>query len=171
MKLSKMIALSSLVSAFCAVLLYLGALFPTLSLSCIFLASLTIMLPLAKKSYKGAILAVVASSILSFLLAAFSFETSLPFILFFGFHPIINRFQKDKKLNKFLLFAIKDIWCVGALFACYFLTEMFVTENEFFHKYMPYILSIGGTLFFIVYDYMMFYFQRAIDRVAERLKL
>ena len=171
MKLSKMVALSSLVSAFCAVLLYLGALFPTLSLSCIFLASVTIMLPLTKKGYKGAILAVIASSLLSFLLAAFSFETSLPFFLFFGFHPIINSLQKEKKLNNIVMFLIKDVWCVGALFACYYLTEMFMTENEFFHKYMPYILSIGGTLFFIVYDYMMFYFQNAVNRVAQRIKL
>lgn len=171
MKLSKVIAISALVTAICSVLLVAGAYFPTLSYSAIFLASVFIMLPLSKNTYKGAILSVIASSLLAFLLATFSFETSLPFILFFGFHPIINKWFKDKNFNKFLGYLIKDLWFVVAILICYFVTDMFITENEFFKKYMIYILIFGGSIFFIVYDYMLNYFQRAIDVLVKRLKI
>ncbi len=171
MKLSKVIALSSLCTAFCAVLLIVGAFFPTLSYSCMFLASVVILLPLSKGTYKGAILTVIASALLSFVIASFSFETSLPYILFFGFHPIVNKFFKEKKVNRFLGYFIKDVWFVGAMLICYFVTDMFITDNEFFKKYMIYIIIFGGSLIFIAYDYMFFYFQRAVDIISKRLKI
>lgn len=171
MKLSKVIALSSLCTAMASVLLSVGAYFPTLSYSCIFLASVVILLPLAKDTYKGAILTVIASAILSLLIASFSFETALPFILFFGFHPIVNKFFKQKRINKLLAFLIKDVWFVGTMLICYLLTDMFLTDNETLKKYMIYIIIFGGSLIFIVYDYMMFYFQRAMLVIAKRLKI
>lgn len=171
MKLSKVIALSSLCTAFAAVLLTVGAYFPTLSYSCIFLASVVILLPLAKNTYKGAVLTVIASTLLSFLIASFSFETALPFVLFFGFHPIVSKVFKEKNLNKFLAYLIKDVWFVAAMLACYLLTDMFITDNEIFQKYMIYIIIFGGSILFIVYDYMMSYFQRAMDVISKRLKI
>lgn len=171
MKLSKVIALSSLCTAFAAVLLTVGAYFPTLSYSCIFLASVVILLPLAKNTYKGAVLTVIASTLLSFLIASFSFETALPFLLFFGFHPIVNKVFKEKNLNKFLVYVIKDAWFVAAMLLCYWLTDMFITDNEIFQKYMIYIIIFGGSILFIVYDYMMSYFQKAMDVISKRLKI
>lgn len=171
MKLSKVIALSALCTAGASVLLAAGAYFPTLSYSCIFLASVIILLPLAKNTYKGAILTVIASTILSLLIASFSFETALPFVLFFGFHPIVNKFFKEKKLNKFLAYVIKDVWFVGAMLICYLVTDMFITDNETLKRYMVYIIIFGGSVLFIVYDYMMFYFQRAMDVISKRLKI
>lgn len=171
MKLSKVIALSSLCTAFAAVLLTVGAYFSTLSYSCIFLASVVILLPLAKNTYKGAVLTVIASTLLSFLIASFSFETALPFLLFFGFHPIVNKVFKEKNLNKFLAYVIKDVWFVAAMLLCYRLTDMFITDNEIFQKYMIYIIIFGGSVLFIVYDYMMSYFQKAMDVISKRLKI
>ncbi len=171
MKLSKVIALSSLCTAFVSVLLTVGAYFPSLSYSCIFLASVVILLPLSKNTYKGAVLTVIASTLLSFLVASFSFETALPFVLFFGFHPIVNKVFKEKKLNKFLAYFIKDVWFVGAMLLCYLLTDMFITDNEVFEKYMVYIIIFGGSFLFIVYDYMMSYFQKAMDVISKRLKI
>ncbi len=171
MKLSKVIALSSLCTAFSATLLVVGAFFPTFSYSCIFLASVIILLPLAKGTYKGAALTVIASALLSFVIASFSFETSLPYVLFFGFHPIVNSFFKQKKLNRFLAYLIKDIWFVASMLICYFVTDLFITDNEFLKKYMIYIIIFGGSLLFIAYDYMFFYFQRAVDVLSKRLKI
>lgn len=171
MKLSKVVALSAMCTAICSVTLVIGAYFPMLSYSCIFLASVVITLPLAKDTFKGAILTVIASTILSFLLAAMSFETALPFLLFFGFHPILNKFFKKKNFNKILAFIIKDVWFVLTLLICYFITDLFITDNEFFKKYMIYILVFGGAAVFFVYDYMFLYFQRAMDKICTRLKI
>lgn len=171
MKLSKVIALSALTTSLCTILLVLGSLVLTLSYSAIFLASVIILLPLAKNTYKGAVLSVIASGLLSFCIASFSFETSLPFVLFFGFHPIVSKFFRDKKFNKVLAFIIKDVWFLLAMLACYYLTEMFITDNEVLQKYMLYIILIGGNLFFAVYDYMLYYFQRAVDKISVRLKI
>ncbi len=170
MKLSKVVALSSLLTAICSVLLVLGALVPTLSYSCIFLASIVILVPLSKDTYKGAILTVIASGLLSFLIASFSFETALPFLLFFGFHPIVSKFFKSKNLNKFLAILIKDVWFVGAMLVCYFLTDLFITDNEIYQKYMIYIVTIGGAVLFIAYDFLFDYFQRAVTLIMARLK-
>lgn len=171
MKLSKIVALSAMCTTMSATLLVLGAYFPTLSYSMIFLASVVILLPLAKNTYKGALLTVIASALLSFFIAAFSFETSLPYILFFGFHPIVSKFFKEKGLNKFLAFVIKDLWFVGAMLVCYFVTDLFVTDDEFFQKYMIYFVTFGGAVLFIVYDRMFDYFQRAVDVLSKRLKI
>ncbi len=171
MKLSKVVALSSLCTAIASVLLVVGAYFPTLSYSCIFLASVVVLLPLSKDTYKGAVFTVIASALLSFLLAGISFETALPYLIFFGFHPIVNKVLKEKKVNRFLAYLIKGVWFVGAMLICYLLTDMFVTDNEVFKKYMIYIIIIGGSVLFIVYDYMMFYFQRAMDVISKRLKI
>lgn len=129
------------------------------------------MLPLAKDTYKGAVFTVIASSLLSFLLAGISFETALPYILFFGFHPIVNKVFQEKSVNKFLAYFIKDVWFVGAMLICYLVTDMFITDNEIFEKYMIYIIIFGGSILFIVYDYMIAYFQRAINVISKRLKI
>lgn len=171
MKISKVIALSSLCTAISATLLCIGAYFLTFSYSCIFLASVVILLPLAKNTYKGAVLTVVASALLSFLIASFSFETALPYLLFFGFHPIVSKFFEEKKLNKVLAFLIKDVWFVGAMLCCYFLTSMFLVENETLKKYMIYIVTIGGSIFFIAYDIMFKFFQKQMNVIAKRLKI
>lgn len=172
MKRSKAIALSAVTAAFIVIFLCVGALFPSLSLSSIFLSALAVMLPLSKGTKKGALLAVIAGGLLTFLVfTKAALETALPFLLFFGFHPIVNTWGRERGFNKILLFAIKDVWFVATLVACYFLTQMFVTEHEFFTKYMLYIIIFGGAVVFFIYDYMMEYFQKAMDRLIKKLKI
>ncbi len=171
MKNSKVIALAALTAAICSVCLVVGAYFPTFSLSAIFISSVMIMMPLAKDSYKAAILAVVASSLLAFLLASLSFETALPFLLFFGFHPIFNAWQKKKAFSQVWGFIIKLVWFELVMVLCYFVTEMFVTDNEWVKQNMLLLILIGGAILFIVYDQMMLYFQRAMVNVLKKLNL
>lgn len=171
MKLSKVIALSALCTAMSATLLCIGAYFLSLSYSCIFLASVVVLLPLAKETYKGAILTVIASALLSFLIASFSFETDLPYLLFFGFHPIVSKYLEEKKLNRFLAYLIKNLWFVGSMLCCYFLTSMFIVENETLKKYMIYIIIIGGSIFFVIYDVLFKFFQKQMNVISKRLKI
>lgn len=54
-------------------------------------AVLAIMLPLSKQFFKGAFLAYAATCILTIVLgAAAKFWDLVPFIIFFGLHPIAN---------------------------------------------------------------------------------
>ena len=84
MKDSKVIALSGLSSAFALIFIIIGGYFPTFDISCLFMASLMIMIPLAKDTLKGAILCYISVFLLSFIFTFGHFEISndvIPLIL------------------------------------------------------------------------------------------
>lgn len=167
---SKGIALSAVSTALAVVLLIFGAYFETFDLSCLFLASLCMMLPLYKKYYPGAFLSYVATSLLALLLTAGRFQVVIPFAMFFGLHAIANELQLKFNVNKIVAFIVKEIWFLGTLAVMYFFTKMFVSDNEVFEKYMPYIIFIGGALFFPLYDILIFRFKKMLDVLLKRLK-
>lgn len=168
---SKAIALSALSAALAVILLVAGAYFETLDLSCLFLASLCMMLPLYKGYYLGSFLSYAASSLLALLLTAGRFQIIIPFVTFFGLHALVNELQIKFKINKVLALVIKEVWFLGALLIAYFLTQLFVFDNELLKKYGLYILLGGGALFFPIYDYIIFKFKRSLDILLKRLKL
>ena len=163
MKPSRVVAYSAVTTALATVFLIIGEIFPTLSLSAAFMASLVIMIPLAKKTYLGAVLAYIASALLALLLAGFRFQAVLPFAVFGGLHPIVNCFVEDKK--------IKDFWFVGACLLTFFVTDLTVGGNEFVEKHIVPIIIIGGAVFFVAYDYIFMFFQKKTNEIIERLKL
>lgn len=167
---SKGIALSAVSTALAVVLLIFGAYFETFDLSCLFLASLCMMLPLYKKYYLGAFLSYVATSLLALILTAGRFQVVIPFAMFFGLHAIANELQLKFNVNKIVAFIVKEIWFLGTLAVMYFFTKMFVSDNEVFEKYMPYIIIIGGALFFPLYDILIFRFKKMLDVLLKRLK-
>lgn len=171
MKYSKVIALSAVATAFCAIFLVFGAYVEVFDLSCLFMASLAIMIPLAKGYKLGAFLTYLASVLLGFILTGARFQILIPFAMFFGLHPIANYIQKQYKINTVLAIAIKTVWFVGTLFVTYYFTKMFVVEHEIIEKYINWIIVIGGGLFFLVYDFFMAAFQRSFDKLVDRLKL
>ncbi|HBK02759.1 MAG TPA: hypothetical protein DDY77_07010 [Clostridiales bacterium] len=171
MKPSRVVAYSAVTTALATVFLIIGEFFPVLSLSAAFMASLTIMIPLAKRTYLGAILSYLASAILALLLTGFKFEAVLPFAAFCGLHPIVNRFVEDKKINKILAVIVKDVWFVGACLLTFFLTDFTIGGNEFVEKHIVPIIIIGGAVFFVAYDYLFGLFQKKTDEIISRLKL
>lgn len=171
MRDSKAIALSALSAALAVILLVAGAYFETFDLSCLFLASLCMMLPLCKGYYLGAFLSYVATTLLSLLLTAGRFQIIIPFAMFFGLHALVNEFQIKFKINKILALLIKDIWFLATLFIVYKFTQMFVSENEVLQKYLLYILLIGGAVCFPLYDYLFFKFKASLAILLKRLKL
>ena len=171
MKYSKVVALSSVTTAFCTLLLVFGAYIEVLDLSCLFLASLVIMIPLSKGYKLGAFLSYLASVLLGFILTGARFQILIPFAMFFGLHPIANYLQKQFNINKILALIIKAVWFIATLFVTYYFTKMFLVQNAMLEKYINYIIIIAGALFFIVYDILMDGFQRSITRIISRLKL
>lgn len=171
MRESKAIALSALSAALAVILLVAGAYFETLDLSCLFLASLCMMLPLCKDYYLGAFLAYVATTLLSLLLSAGRFQIIIPFAMFFGLHALVNELQLKFKINKILALLIKEVWFLGTLLVVYFFTQTFVSENESLQKYLLYILLGGGAVCFPLYDYLIFKFKTSLVIILKRLKL
>ncbi len=169
MRDSKKITISAISTALSIVLLILGAFVPMLDLSCIFLSSLIIMLPLYKKTIKGALLSYLATILLSFIFTGGRFEVVIPYAVFFGLHPILNELQILKKWNKWLLFLLKAIWFIGALFVIYYFTEMFTDLNEKFVKFINILIPIVGFIFFIFYDTCIFYFRRCLEKILNRI--
>ena len=136
MKNAKVIALSAISAAIALLLLIAGAFFEILDISCLFFASLAIMLPLTKNSRAGAFLAYLASGILGFILTGMRLQIIIPYVLFFGLHPIINDFLQKKNVNRILGAVLKTMWFVGVLFIVYYFTSFFVVENEIVKQYI-----------------------------------
>ncbi len=171
MKKSKLIALSSLITAICVILLVVGEFMTVFALSGAFLAGVVLMIPLAKKSYLSAVLSYIASLLLSLLLSSFRYEAILPFAIFFGPYPIVRAFLEDKKINKIIALILKGVWFIGAILATYYLTTIALGDNQFIKDYILPIMIIGGAVIFIPFDYCMRYFQIQTNKLIERLKL
>ena len=171
MKDSKVIALSGLSSAFALIFIIIGGYFPTFDISCLFMASLMVMIPLAKDTLKGAILCYISVFLLSFIFTFGHFEVSIAYGLFFGLHPIVNYIQVKKIKKTWLITAIKTVWFLIVAFLMFYLLKMFIVENELINKFLPLIILFGGSILFIVYDYIMLRFQRNLNVIIKRLKL
>ena len=87
------IALSALACALATIMLTVGTYSEILLLTGYLLACVALMLPLAKESYWGYALAYIATCLLSLLFNAGRFFDNLPFIAFFGLHPLLNELQ------------------------------------------------------------------------------
>ena len=171
MKNGKLIAVSAISTALGVVFLMIGAYFQTLDLSCLFMASIAIMLPLSKNSVKGAFLTYGATSILAFLFTVSRFHLALLYLLFFGLHPIINHYHLKNVAKRWYLFIVKGVLFVCACYLMFFAFSMFVVENEIVSAILPWFIAVIGTLFYIVYDFIMIRFQKMTGSIVKRLGL
>ena len=174
------IALAALVCAVGAVSLTLGSFVDFLLAMGYMIAVFALMVLLTKRLVRGYLLAYVGMVILAFLFTGFAMGIFqlLPFVAFFGLHPLANWLQREytkKKPLHLLWFILKAVWFDLSLWLAWIvlqeflgLTQMrwyaFVEENFFL------LLFVGGTLVFAVYDYMIFLCQRAADGVMRRLR-
>ena len=99
MKKGRVIALSALTSAFGVIFLTFGAYFSTFDLSCLFMSTVSMMLPLSKDYVKGAFLSYLAIIFLSIFLVAGKLYLPILFAVFFGLYPIVNYFQLKNCLH------------------------------------------------------------------------
>lgn len=142
-------------------------------------AVLAIMLPLSKQFFKGAFLAYAATCILTIVLgAAAKFWDLVPFIIFFGLHPIANMLQLKFKINKWLALVVKALWFDATLIAGYYLVfhgllggSLLPAEvYEFVNKYIFLLIFTVGSVIFFVYDYLIFKVQIMVNRLVYKIK-
>ena len=163
------IALSALACAIATIFLTIGVYSEILLFTGYLLASVALMLPLAKQSVRGYLLAYIATCLLSLLFNIGRFFDLLPFIAFFGLHPLINELQLKIKINKWIACGIKALWFDGAMYLVWRFIFSMTTSISFVDKYFIPILLVVGTLFFVFYDYVSYKARAVVNTTVSRI--
>lgn len=166
------IALSAIACAFAAAFLMLGSLNPFLLAAGYLIATFSLMVPLSKNFVWGAALAYLAAGLIALPLCLWKI---VPYAVFFGLHPVVNYLQKryvHKTPFKIVCLLAKTVWFDFAMWLSYYiLTAMSgMVFPEWVEQFFYYVIFIGGTLFFFVYDIMMFYCQKSADNAILRIR-
>lgn len=173
------IALSAISCAVAVICLLLGFWSDVLLASGYLFGIIALMVPLSKQFYWGGFLAYVGTVILAIIMgAAVRFWDIVPFIMFFGLHPLINALQVRFKINRWLALAIKTVWFDFTLWVAYILIFHGVlggadAENAFYafiNKYVYYFIFIGGTVIFFPYDFLIFKMQDTVNKLVYRIR-
>ncbi len=163
------IALAALSCAMATVFLTVGIYTEILLLTSYLLASIALMLPLSKQSWWGYALSYLATCILTSIVTSWKFWDLLPFIMFFGLHPLANELQLKTKINRWLACGIKALWFDGAMYLIWrFIFDM-TTNISFLDKYMVWVILIVGTAFFVLYDYVAFKWRALVNKLVKRI--
>lgn len=179
------IALSGISCAISVIFLSLGILSGWLLATGYFIGIVALMLPLSKKFYLGDFLAYLGTCILTVIMgAAAKFWDIVPFVMFFGLHPLVNSVQlKYRKNGKFgwrdaLWLVLKTLWFDATLIVGYFLVYDGVLGGSLFpqnvynvvNEYIYLFIFTAGTVVFIIYDFLIFRCQRAVDFLIGKVK-
>lgn len=163
------IALSALACAIATVFLTVGVYSEVLLFTGYLLSCVALMLPLAKQSYRGYVLAYIATCILAFIFNASRFWDLLPFMMFFGLHPLVNELQLKIKINTWLACAIKALWFDLTMYLIWRFVFAMTTTVPFIDEYILPIILIGGSAFFVFYDYLTYKWRAAVNILVQRL--
>ena len=112
----------------------------------------------------------MATCLLSLLFCgAAAFFRLLPFVFFFGLHPLFNELQLKKKLNKYVSFFIKAIWFDGALVFIWWVVFGGLIGGLYLGGWIIPIILFVGTALFILYDKMYFSCRFQLDKILFKL--
>lgn len=180
------VALSGIACALCVIFLSLGILSGWLLATGYCVGIIALMLPLSKGFYKGGFLAYLAACVLTVIMgAAAKFWDIVPFIMFFGLHPLLNFFQRrlSQKFNRKILtgiicYFVKALWFDATLLVGYCLVYGGVLGGALFpqqvydvvNQYIFVVIFVGGTVAFALYDFLVFKCQSAVDRLVSKIK-
>lgn len=163
------IALSALSCALVTICLTIGVYSEILLFSGYLFGSIALMIPLAKRSVRGYVLAYAASCILSTIFAVARFWEILPFIVFFGLYPLVNECQLKIKINRWVALAIKTLWFDGAMLLVWWLVFQMSAPIEGLEKFAIPIIVVACSVFFFAYDYCMFRWRIVVNRLIARI--
>lgn len=168
------IALSAMACAVAAAFLMLGSLNPYVLAAGYLIGAFALMVPLSKGFIWGSALAYVAASLLALPLSLWKI---VPFAAFFGLHPIVNYVQRKYVKSKIIhgiIEAGKAIWFDGAMLLSWFVLTNMAGMAEVFSdwigEYLYLVIFLGGTVFFLAYDFMMFRCQKSVDCAILRIR-
>ena len=163
------IALSALSGALATILLTIGVYTEILLYTGYFFAGIALMLPLSRRSYLGYGLAYLSTCILTLVFTSFRFWDLLPFILFFGLHPLVNELQLKTKLNRWVWFGIKALWFDATTYLTWKLVLEATTNIAGYEQWVLPIILIAGTALFMLFDYMAFRCRALVNMLVKRI--
>ena len=163
------IALSAISCAIATILLTVGVYSQLLLFTGYLFGGIALMLPLAKKSYVGYVLSYLATCILSLIFASGYFFDLLPFAMFFGLHPLVNELQLKTRINRWVACAIKAAWFDSTMYIIWRWVFQMTTTISLVDKYILPIILVVGTIFFVAYDYAMYKWRFAVNRLVNRI--
>ena len=162
------IALSALACAFAVICLTVGSYSEILLFSGYLFSSVALMLPLAKQSILGYLLAYGAACILALIFNAGRFWDLLPFIAFFGLHPLVNELQLKTKINRWLACAVKALWFDLTMCLIWKFVFGMTTNIAVLTEYMIPLIFMRGTPFFVLYDYTTYKCRAMVNGLVAR---
>lgn len=163
------IALAALACAVATIFLTVGVYSEILLFTGYLMACIALMLPLSRKSYVGYVLAYLATCVISLIFGAARFFDLLPFIMFFGLHPLVNELQLKTKINCYVACAVKALWFDVTMYLIWRFVFAATTAIPFVDAYIIPILLVGGSVFFVFYDYVMFRARIAVNALVQRI--
>ena len=166
---SYQIALSALACAIATLFLTVGIYSDILLFTGYLVASIALMMPLAKQSYWGYVLAYIATSVLTVLFSSFRFWNVLPFVMFFGLHPLVNELQLKVKINRWVACVMKALWFDATMYLTWRFLFGMTTTVAFVDKFIIPIILIGGTAFFGLYDYLTYRCRAIVNTTVSRI--
>lgn len=173
------IALSGISCAMAVIFLALGYFSDILIATGFVIAEIALMIPLSKQFILGDFLAYLGTVILVLLFGAIArFWSLLPFIIFFGLHPLVNYLQVKYSVNKWLALVVKMIWFDVMLYVTYLVVFGGVLgasagESALFeivNNYIWVFIIVFGSIFLLVYDRFMFKMQIFVNRMVYKVK-
>ena len=163
------IALSALACAIATIFLTVGVYSEVLLFTGYLLSCVALMLPLAKQSFRGYVLAYIATCVLALIFNASRFWNLLPFIMFFGLHPLVNELQLKIKINRFVACAIKALWFDLTMYLIWRFVFAMTTTIPLIDEYILPIILVAGSAFFVFYDYVAYKWRAAVNILVQRL--
>lgn len=163
------IALSAMAAAIATVFLTIGVYSEILLFSGYLFACIALMLPLSKGSLRGYAFAYVVTCVLALIFNTARFFDLLPFIMFFGLHPLVNELQLKIKINRWLACGIKALWFDATLYVIWRFLFGMTTSIPFVDRFIVPIILVVGTVFFVFYDYLMYRCRASVNALVKRI--
>ena len=136
------------------------------------------MLPLSRNFYAGGFATYLAACVLTLIMGvAGQFWNLVPFIMFFGLHPLVNALQDRFRINYWIALIFKALWFDCTLIAGYFLIYHGLLGGEIFpqevydtvNKYIYLFIFTLGTLVGVAYDLLVRRAQVIMNRLVFRI--
>ena len=164
------VALAGIATAIATIFLAVGNFTSIFLFVAYMVASIALSLPLAKGSFRGYALAYVATVLLTLLLVGTAgyIVDLLPFILFFGLHPLASELQLRFRFPKLIAMLVKAVWFDFALWLFWRLIVQ-TTGVTWIDAYALPIILVGGTLFFWMYEVGYFRIREQVFALVKRI--
>ena len=163
------IALSALACAIATILLTVGMYSQILLFTGYLIGSIAMMLPLSKNSYVGYALSYIATCLLTLLFSSFRIWDVLPFVAFFGLHPLVNELQMKSKWKTWVWFIIKAVWFDGVMWLIWSLIFQITAPLPWINDYIWLFILVLCSAFFLFYDYTSFKARTLVNRLVEKI--